>query len=304
MAEVRSSVGIPSATAFGGLGAPSPGTPIIVDTSTANLYVLIGSVPKLVGGIPYGNINGCYCTYNSASVLGAALGSLDINGVQCANAGAITLTLSGLTTGLNYVYAYNSSGTAWAIECSTTAPVKSASLNGWYKTGDTTRRCIWAIYALTASTMLKFTAQRSGSGRLRSCTFLIDFGASSPDNDFLFINGLASATPTSWASVDMSSIMPVNVLTAKMSLGFFNAGAAPQDCAMVLSETDPGSIPANSAITGAGPYISLGIGESFYGGLGEMTMPVNRALYWCAYGVLSNPDVLGYAIVAGWEMDT
>ena len=44
MAEVRSSAGVPAAAAFGGLGAPSLGTPLVVDSSTGDLYTLIGGV--------------------------------------------------------------------------------------------------------------------------------------------------------------------------------------------------------------------------------------------------------------------
>lgn len=61
MAEVRSSAGVPAASAFGGLGSPSPGTPIVVDTTQGDLYVLIGStVTKsasagATGGLLYGS---------------------------------------------------------------------------------------------------------------------------------------------------------------------------------------------------------------------------------------------------------
>lgn len=48
MAEVRSSAGVPAAAAFGGVGAPSPGTPLIVDTNTGDLWVLVAGVPTKV----------------------------------------------------------------------------------------------------------------------------------------------------------------------------------------------------------------------------------------------------------------
>lgn len=60
MAEVRSSDGVPAEAAFGGLGAASPGTPIVVDTQTGDLYVfLTGGVTKslsvsVVSGLRYG----------------------------------------------------------------------------------------------------------------------------------------------------------------------------------------------------------------------------------------------------------
>ena len=60
MAEVRSFAGVPTAAAFGGIGAPSPGTPIIVDTLTGDLYVsLTGGVTQslavsVVSGLRYG----------------------------------------------------------------------------------------------------------------------------------------------------------------------------------------------------------------------------------------------------------
>jgi len=47
MAEVRSSAGVPAASAFEGIGAPSPGTPLVVDTTQGDLYTLIaGAVVK------------------------------------------------------------------------------------------------------------------------------------------------------------------------------------------------------------------------------------------------------------------
>lgn len=61
MAEVRSSDGVPTAGAFGGLGSASPGTPIVVDTQTGDLYVLLtGGVTKslavsVVSGLRYGS---------------------------------------------------------------------------------------------------------------------------------------------------------------------------------------------------------------------------------------------------------
>lgn len=44
MAEVRSHDGVPAVADFSGIGAPSPGTPIIVDQNTGDLYVLIAGV--------------------------------------------------------------------------------------------------------------------------------------------------------------------------------------------------------------------------------------------------------------------
>lgn len=61
MAEVRSSAGVPDASAFGGLGSPSPGTPIVVDSATGDLYTLIsGAVVKsasagATAGLLYGS---------------------------------------------------------------------------------------------------------------------------------------------------------------------------------------------------------------------------------------------------------
>lgn len=60
MADVRSHDGVPTAADFGGTGTPSPGTPLVVDTQTGDLYVsLTGGVTKalsvsVVSGILYG----------------------------------------------------------------------------------------------------------------------------------------------------------------------------------------------------------------------------------------------------------
>lgn len=50
MAEVRTSIGVPAASAFGGIGAVSPGTPLVVDSATGKLYAMTaGDVVSLVG---------------------------------------------------------------------------------------------------------------------------------------------------------------------------------------------------------------------------------------------------------------
>lgn len=57
MAEVRSSAGAPAAGAFSGIGAPSPGTPIVVDTATGKLYAMTtGDVITLVADGKRGTI--------------------------------------------------------------------------------------------------------------------------------------------------------------------------------------------------------------------------------------------------------
>jgi hypothetical protein len=61
MAEVRSHDGVPTEGDFGGIGSPSPGTPIVVNTQTGDLYVyLTGGVTKalsvsVVSGLLYGS---------------------------------------------------------------------------------------------------------------------------------------------------------------------------------------------------------------------------------------------------------
>ena len=57
MAEVRSHDGVPTAADFGGFGAPSPGTPIVIDSLTGDIYTLIGTavVKSASIGVLYGS---------------------------------------------------------------------------------------------------------------------------------------------------------------------------------------------------------------------------------------------------------
>lgn len=54
MADVRGAAGVPIAAAFGGISTPTPSTPLYVNLSTGDLYVLINNVVTLVGAIPGG----------------------------------------------------------------------------------------------------------------------------------------------------------------------------------------------------------------------------------------------------------
>ncbi len=49
MADVRGAAGVPLAAAFGGFGPQTPSTPIYVNLSNADLYVLLGSTVTRVG---------------------------------------------------------------------------------------------------------------------------------------------------------------------------------------------------------------------------------------------------------------
>ena len=51
MSDVRGGPGSPTVAGFAGLTSPTPSTPLYVDTSTGDLYVLIAEVPTKVGSI-------------------------------------------------------------------------------------------------------------------------------------------------------------------------------------------------------------------------------------------------------------
>jgi hypothetical protein len=57
MAEVRASAGVPLLAAFGGIGAPTPCTPLILDTTNRDLYANLGEVVTKIAsaGISSGN---------------------------------------------------------------------------------------------------------------------------------------------------------------------------------------------------------------------------------------------------------
>lgn len=55
MADVRGASGVPPLAAFGGQSAPNPSTPLYVDLTTGDLYVVINETVTLVGAIPGGS---------------------------------------------------------------------------------------------------------------------------------------------------------------------------------------------------------------------------------------------------------
>lgn len=55
MSDVRGATGAPALGAFGGIGTPTPSTPLYVDLSTGDLYVVINETVTLVGSIPGGS---------------------------------------------------------------------------------------------------------------------------------------------------------------------------------------------------------------------------------------------------------
>lgn len=52
MADVRGATGAPGVGAFTGYQTPTPSTPLYVDLSVGDLWVLISETPTLVGGVP------------------------------------------------------------------------------------------------------------------------------------------------------------------------------------------------------------------------------------------------------------
>ena len=55
MADVRANAGVPSSAAFGGTSTPTPCSPLVFDSSTGDLYVLLaGDIVTKVGSIAGG----------------------------------------------------------------------------------------------------------------------------------------------------------------------------------------------------------------------------------------------------------
>lgn len=51
MADVRAHSGVPTASTFGGVSTPSPSTPLVIDTTTGDVYALLGGVVTKVGNV-------------------------------------------------------------------------------------------------------------------------------------------------------------------------------------------------------------------------------------------------------------
>jgi hypothetical protein len=80
MADVRGATGVPLAAAFGGTSTPTPSTPIYVNLTNGDLYVLVGNAVTRVG---------------SATSVGAALTA---TGSNQATALPLTTSVNNLTT--------------------------------------------------------------------------------------------------------------------------------------------------------------------------------------------------------------
>lgn len=101
MADVRASVGVPAAAAFGGLGAPTLCAPLIVDSTTGNIYSLkTGDIVVLAGAS--GTVTSVAETFTG--------GIISVAGSPITTSGTLALTVAGTSGGVPYF----ASGTTWA----------------------------------------------------------------------------------------------------------------------------------------------------------------------------------------------
>lgn len=93
MAEVRSSSGAPAAAAFGGIGAPSPGTPLIINSVNGDLYALIGGVSTRIVAA------GASVSSIAETFTG---GLISVAGSPITTSGTLALTVAGTSGGVVY----------------------------------------------------------------------------------------------------------------------------------------------------------------------------------------------------------
>jgi hypothetical protein len=146
--------------------------------------------------------NGAHLTYITGSSYRVEAGAGYVNGALLTWASPITRTgLTFVSGTMNYVYLYSNAGTP-AAEESTTVPQWDTTLQYYKKTGDSSRRCIGFLQAQNANSIRPFLNFAKG----REATFLyvdgLPAGARVPVNQ-----NAVNATGT-WASVDLSSIVP------------------------------------------------------------------------------------------------
>ena len=109
-----------------------------------------------------GLINGVNISYNGSNAINISNGYICINGINHYVSGnLVKSSLSGTSGNVYAVYAVKQSNflidNASMIETSLTMPVWDSIRQGWYKTGDTNRRCIGFIYFKTTNVLEKFT---------------------------------------------------------------------------------------------------------------------------------------------------
>lgn len=88
VADVRTSAGIPALTAFGGVVGPTPGTPIVVDSNTGDLYVVTGAatVMRVSASGSATGLSGAGTTQGTATAVTASVNAF---ATVAANSGAI-----------------------------------------------------------------------------------------------------------------------------------------------------------------------------------------------------------------------
>lgn len=121
MADVRSFSGIPTITAFGGTTTPSPGTPLVVDTTTGDTYVAItGDVVKRTGVSSSGTgLSAAGTTQGTATALTAGVNVIT---TVAANSGVI------LTAG-PFQVVYNGGANPLNVYPPTSAAINQLAVN-------------------------------------------------------------------------------------------------------------------------------------------------------------------------------
>lgn len=191
------------ATASVAAATPAAGE-LVLDTTTGQLYAGDGATAggrQVSRRVSTRHIEGFEMVWGSSSIsVQPGCAYIPSTGLMVESSAAITVTLSGMTSGTFYhLYAYRN-GAAAAIELSATAPVAAAT-GGYTKTGDTTRRYIGSVLASGAASVYSFVQQGN--------TILYTYGtlASAP---FGFSGSATTAT-----SVDVSTCVPVTGVSAR-----------------------------------------------------------------------------------------
>ncbi len=128
---------------------------------------------------------------------GCAIGATQAGTVFVPYAAETTIALSGLTTGWNYVYAYNNAG-ACAYEIVTTAPHASLA----HKNTSEAHAYVGCLYATGASAARQF--------RMVNGVYVYRASAMSP------LLPVSAGTANPWADVNLATYMPPHACLARL----------------------------------------------------------------------------------------
>lgn len=140
MADVRGATGVPLAAAFGGISTPTPSTPIYVNLTNGDLYVLLGSTVTRVGSATSigAGLTAAGTNQATATAMTAAVNQFT---TVAANTGAL------LTAGIQQQTVYNGGANPLRVYPNSSARINNLAINAFMLLAVNTAVTFWYVSA-------------------------------------------------------------------------------------------------------------------------------------------------------------